>query len=113
MSRLSNKVALVTGASNGIGAGIAMAWELRARAREIIRAALIKRLLAITNPFGSSAQGSARCTYSCARAVASAEPAESQRAVPPVPDRHSGQPFRRSNGTPTLHHKSQDPIRPH
>src|SRR5450631_4349379 len=40
------------------------------------------RLLAITNPFGASVQGSAHCIYSCARAVASGEPAESRRAVP-------------------------------
>jgi NAD(P)-dependent dehydrogenase (short-subunit alcohol dehydrogenase family) len=32
MSDLSNKVAIVTGASKGIGGGIATALELRARA---------------------------------------------------------------------------------
>src|SRR6266851_7188456 len=81
-------------------------------AREIIRPTLVKKLLAITNPSGASAQGCARCSYSCARAVASEEPAESRRAAPPVPGRHSGPRFRRSSDTPTLHHKYQAPIRP-
>src|SRR5438094_10261689 len=71
-------------------------------ATEIVRAALGKMLLAITNPFGASAQGYARCSYSCARAVASGEPAESPRAGPPVPGRYSGPGFRRRNATPAL-----------
>ena len=37
-----------------------------------------------------------RCSYSCARAVASGEPAESRRAVPPVPGRYSEPRFSRS-----------------
>jgi hypothetical protein len=44
--------------------------------------------------------------------VASGEPAELQRSVPPVAGRYSGLRFRRSNDTPTLHPKYQGPIRP-